>query len=74
MSAIEVSSGTRQEVRTFVLLATTFVAVYFLPVGQPRFDGADIGQRRRKVRGEQPAARRGDAAVDTSQQASRNAA
>ena len=40
MSAIEVSSGTRQEVRTFVLLATTFVAVYFLPVGQPRFDGA----------------------------------
>jgi len=40
MSHLTLDSGLRHELRIFGLLAAVFAAVYFLPVGQPRFDGA----------------------------------
>jgi len=40
MSILTIAPGTRQELRTFGLLSAIFAAAYFLPVGQPRFDGA----------------------------------
>ena len=40
MATLTLSSATRHELKIFGLLAAVFAAVYFLPVGQPRFDGA----------------------------------
>ena len=40
MTSLTLNPGTRHEIRIFVALAAIFGAVYFLPVGTPRFDGA----------------------------------
>jgi uncharacterized protein len=40
MTPLAVSPQARREFRIFAVLAAVFVALYFLPVGQPRFDGA----------------------------------
>jgi uncharacterized protein len=40
MITLTVSAETRREVKVFAVLAAAFAAIYFLPVGQPRFDGA----------------------------------
>ena len=40
MATLTLSPATRHELRIFGLLAAVFATVYFLPVGQPRFDGA----------------------------------
>src|SRR5512139_567369 len=40
MVTLTLEPGARHELKIFGLLAAVFVAVYFLPVGQPRFDGA----------------------------------
>jgi hypothetical protein len=40
MATLTLNSATRHERKIFGLLAAVFAAVYFLPVGQPRFDGA----------------------------------
>ena len=40
MATLTLSSATRHELKIFGLLAAVFATVYFLPVGQPRFDGA----------------------------------
>jgi uncharacterized protein len=40
MTPLAVSPQARHEFRIFAVLAAVFVALYFLPVGQPRFDGA----------------------------------
>jgi uncharacterized protein len=40
MTTVTLNSGARHELKIFALLAAAFAAVYFLPVGQPRFDGA----------------------------------
>ena len=45
-----------------------------LDQGEPRFDRAALGERRRQVIAEQAAARRGDAAVDGGEQAAGGAA
>ena len=40
MTTLTFDPGTRHELKIFGLLAAVFAAVYFLPVGTPRFDGA----------------------------------
>src|SRR5512143_112709 len=40
MTTLTLEPGARHELKIFGLLAAVFAAVYFLPVGQPRFDGA----------------------------------
>jgi uncharacterized membrane protein YraQ (UPF0718 family) len=40
MATLTLTPETRHELRTFGLLAAVFTTVYFLPVGQPRFDAA----------------------------------
>ena len=40
MATVTLDPGVRHELKIFGLLAAVFAAVYFLPVGQPRFDGA----------------------------------
>lgn len=40
MATLTASQQTRHELKVFGLLAGVFVLVYFLPVGQPRFDNA----------------------------------
>jgi len=40
MATLTLNPGTRHELKIFGLLAAVFAAVYFLPVGTPRFDGA----------------------------------
>ena len=40
MTTLTIDPGVRHELKIFGLLAAVFAAVYFLPVGQPRFDGA----------------------------------
>jgi uncharacterized protein len=40
MTTLTVSPKTRHEFKVFAALAAAFGAIYFLPVGQPRFDGA----------------------------------
>jgi len=40
MATLTLDPGVRHELKIFGLLAVVFTAVYFLPVGQPRFDGA----------------------------------
>jgi len=40
MATRTLAPGARHELKVFGVLATVFAAVYFLPVGQPRFDGA----------------------------------
>lgn len=40
MSTLTVSPEARHELKVFAALAAAFAALYFLPVGQPRFDGA----------------------------------
>jgi len=40
MATLTLNPGARHELKIFGLLAAVFAAVYFLPVGQPRFDGA----------------------------------
>ena len=40
MPMLTLSPTTRHELGIFGLLAAVFAAIYFLPVGQPRFDGA----------------------------------
>ena len=40
MAVLSHDPGVRHELRIFGLLAAVFAAAYFLPVGQPRFDGA----------------------------------
>jgi uncharacterized membrane protein YraQ (UPF0718 family) len=40
MATLTLNSSARHELKIFGLLAAVFAAVYFLPVGQPRFDGA----------------------------------
>jgi uncharacterized membrane protein YraQ (UPF0718 family) len=40
MTAITLTPEARHELRIFGALAAVFAALYFLPVGQPRFDGA----------------------------------
>lgn len=40
MATLTLDPGTRHELKIFGLLAAVFATVYFLPVGQPRFDGA----------------------------------
>lgn len=40
MTALGLDPRARHELKIFGLLAAVFAAVYFLPVGQPRFDGA----------------------------------
>ena len=40
MATLTLSPATRHELGIFGLLAAVFATVYFLPVGQPRFDGA----------------------------------
>jgi len=40
MSSLTLKPEVRHEFKTFGLLAAAFVLIYFLPVGQPRFDGA----------------------------------
>jgi uncharacterized membrane protein YraQ (UPF0718 family) len=40
MTTLTLDPGARHELKIFGLLAAVFAAVYFLPVGQPRFDGA----------------------------------
>ena len=40
MATLTLEPGARHELKIFGLLAAIFAAVYFLPVGQPRFDGA----------------------------------
>ena len=40
MTTLTLDPGVRHELKIFGLLAAVFAAVYFLPVGQPRFDGA----------------------------------
>ena len=40
MATLTLDPGVRHELKVFGLLAVVFTAVYFLPVGQPRFDGA----------------------------------
>ena len=40
MTALTLNPETRHELKIFGLLAAVFAAVYFLPVGTPRFDGA----------------------------------
>jgi uncharacterized membrane protein YraQ (UPF0718 family) len=40
MATLTLNPSARHELKIFALLAAVFAAVYFLPVGQPRFDGA----------------------------------
>jgi len=40
MTTLTLNSETRHEFKIFGLLAVAFAVIYFLPVGQPRFDGA----------------------------------
>jgi len=40
MATLTLNSSARHELKIFGLLAAVFAAVYFLPVGEPRFDGA----------------------------------
>jgi hypothetical protein len=40
MATLTLDPGVRHELKIFGLLAVAFTAVYFLPVGQPRFDRA----------------------------------
>jgi len=40
MATLTLDPGVRHELKVFGLLAVVFTAVYFLPVGQPRFDRA----------------------------------
>jgi uncharacterized membrane protein YraQ (UPF0718 family) len=40
MATLTLNPSARHELKIFGLLAAVFAAVYFLPVGQPRFDGA----------------------------------
>ncbi len=40
MATLTLDPGARHELKIFGLLAAVFAAVYFLPVGQPRFDRA----------------------------------
>jgi len=40
MTALAFSPQARRELRVFGWLAAAFAVIYFLPVGQPRFDGA----------------------------------
>jgi hypothetical protein len=40
MTTLTFTPETRHELKTFAVLAAIFGAVYFLPVGTPRFDGA----------------------------------
>jgi uncharacterized protein len=40
MTTLTLNAETRHELKIFGLLAAVFAAVYFLPVGTPRFDGA----------------------------------
>ena len=40
MSTLAFSPETRHEIKVFAALAAAFAVIYFLPVGQPRFDGA----------------------------------
>jgi len=40
MATLTLNSETRHELKIFGVLAVVFAAVYFLPVGTPRFDGA----------------------------------
>ena len=40
MATLTLDPGVRHELKIFGLLAVVFTAVYFLPVGQPRFDRA----------------------------------
>jgi hypothetical protein len=40
MSTLSLSPESRHEFKTFGWLAAAFAVIYFLPVGQPRFDGA----------------------------------
>jgi uncharacterized membrane protein YraQ (UPF0718 family) len=40
MSTLALDPAARHELKIFGLLAAVFAAVYFLPVGNPRFDGA----------------------------------
>ncbi len=40
MATLTLDPGVRHELKIFGLLAVVFTSVYFLPVGQPRFDGA----------------------------------
>ncbi len=40
MTTLTLDSEARHELKTFGLLAAVFALIYFLPVGQPRFDGA----------------------------------
>ena len=40
MSSLTLNPQVRHELKIFVLLAAAFAVSYFLPVGQPRFDGA----------------------------------
>ena len=40
MTTLTLNPETRHELKIFGLLAAVFAAVYFLPVGTPRFDGA----------------------------------
>jgi len=42
MATPAVSPETRHELKVLVALAAAFAAIYFMPVGQPRFDGALI--------------------------------
>ena len=40
MATLTLSPEARHEFKLFGALAAVFAALYFLPVGQPRFDGA----------------------------------
>ena len=40
MTTLTINPTARHELKIFGLLAAVFAAVYFLPVGQPRFDSA----------------------------------
>ena len=40
MATLPLDPGVRRELKIFGVLAAVFATVYFLPVGQPRFDGA----------------------------------
>jgi hypothetical protein len=40
MTTLTLNPTARHELKIFGLLATAFAVIYFLPVGQPRFDGA----------------------------------
>ena len=40
MTTLTLNPEARHELKIFGLLAAVFAAVYFLPVGTPRFDGA----------------------------------